>query len=138
MSDNMLLFNAGFISEFSKRGFVILAGGTQMAAVLLILDAISKEQTVDFNEKNIALMTTKWIAKDEDSNLKQLLKLCSYKTRGYWAHFDFSSSENTLLKRYDEGEAKEGVGAGAALCYALVNSTDKDVIIRSIEAFCKG
>ncbi|SFV68458.1 Nicotinate-nucleotide--dimethylbenzimidazole phosphoribosyltransferase [hydrothermal vent metagenome] len=33
------------------------------------------------------------------------------------------------MKKYDEGEAKEGVGAGAALAYANTNSlTNKDIL----------
>ncbi|MBN2870665.1 MAG: nicotinate-nucleotide--dimethylbenzimidazole phosphoribosyltransferase, partial [Campylobacterales bacterium] len=41
VGDNMLIFNAGFLMGLQNRNVTtVLAGGTQMAAVLLIVDAI--------------------------------------------------------------------------------------------------
>lgn len=36
-------------------------------------------------------------------------------------------------KKYDEGEAKEGVGAGAALGYAKVNELSNEELLRQVE-----
>ncbi len=49
--------------------------------------------------------------------------------------FDFSSSKNGLLKLYDDGEAKEGVGAGASLLYGILNGLTKENIIAKVEDF---
>ena len=45
------------------------------------------------------------------------------------------SSDSTSLKLYDEGEAKEGVGCGGALCYAAINGLAKEEVIKKIESF---
>ncbi|MBD3810357.1 MAG: nicotinate-nucleotide--dimethylbenzimidazole phosphoribosyltransferase, partial [Sulfuricurvum sp.] len=38
---------------------------------------------------------------------------------------------------YDQGEAKEGVGAGGALVYALLNGITKEQITRKVESFLR-
>ncbi len=129
VSDNMLLFYAGFASVYSKKERVVLAGGTQMAAVLLLMQALGLE----YDSKNIALFTTKWIYEDKNSDIKGLLSLLDEKVDGYYADFDFKDSEISVLKLYDSGEAKEGVGAGGALCLASCLGYDKKRITKKIE-----
>jgi NaMN:DMB phosphoribosyltransferase len=53
----------------------------------------------------------------------------------YWSDFDFQNSNQEALKLYDSGEAKEGVGAGGALIYGLLNGISKQQIIDKIEKF---
>ncbi len=133
VSDNMLIFNAGFVVGASKRGIkTILAGGTQMAGVLLIADKLSN---LKIDGKNLGLFTTKWLAEDENSDLKALLQMLSFELNAFYSDFDFSLSEHPALKLYDEGEAKEGVGAGACLVYADLNGVDKYKITKKIEVF---
>jgi NaMN:DMB phosphoribosyltransferase len=86
---------------------------------------------------NLALCTTKWVAEDENSDIKGLLKMLSFPINAYYADFDFSSSEHPALKLYDEGEAKEGVGAGGALVYGFLNGVSKESITKQIEEFLK-
>jgi len=38
-------------------------------------------------------------------------------------------------KLYDEGEAKEGVGAGGALVYGILNGLGKEDITKEVEGF---
>ncbi len=134
VSDNMLLFCAGFVSSFSQKSKVILAGGTQMAAVMLILDALG----LSHNVKNIALMTTKWVYEDKHSDIKALLELLSEPIDAYYADFDFSSADIEVLKLYDKGEAKEGVGAGGALCYAYMKGYSKEEITKEVQKVLVG
>ena len=47
----------------------------------------------------------------------------------------FKESSHPALKLYDEGEAKEGVGCGAALCYAAINGVNKKELTEKIESF---
>ncbi len=129
VSDNMLLFCAGFASEYSKKGEVILAGGTQMSAVLLIIDALK----LDINNQNIALMTTKWVYEDKHSDIKGILEQLDFDINGYFSDFDFAKANIPVLKLYDQGEAKEGVGAGGALCYAQMIGFSNDEILEAIE-----
>lgn len=38
-----------------------------------------------------------------------------------------------MLKLYDQGEAKEGVGAGGALIYGLINGLEAQSIVKKVE-----
>jgi len=136
VSDNMLIFNAGFIlGNSSSNTKIILAGGTQMAAVLLLANAIVEYMGGKLDSSNLALCTTKWLSEDEHSDIKALLELLDFPINAYSANFDFSKSEHPALKLYDKGEAKEGVGAGAALCYGLINGLNDELIIKEVENF---
>ena len=134
VSDNMLIFIAGFILGLNNSKKLILAGGTQMACVLLIVNSILKMMGGSIETSNLALCTTKWVAKDENSDIKALLNMLDFKINAYYSDFDFSTSSHAALKLYDEGEAKEGVGAGACIVYALLNGVQKDKIIKKIES----
>ena len=136
VSDNMIIFNAGFILGSRANNLkVILAGGTQMAAVLLVVNSILRSMEGEIDSSNIALCTTKWINEDENSNIKALLEQLDFPINAYASDFDFSNSSHPALKLYDEGEAKEGVGCGGALCYASINSIDEKKLIEKIESF---
>ena len=131
VSDNMLLFCAGFISAYSQRHQVVLCGGTQMATMLLVVDALGLE----INTGNVALVTTKWVAEDTHSDIKALLEQLGFSVSAYYSDFDFSHSHHPALKLYDEGEAKEGVGAGGALVYAYLHNISQEAITKQVEAY---
>ncbi len=133
VSDNMLLFCAGFLLEASRRFHVVLAGGTQMAACLLVADKLKEDVLMRIKHDNITLATTAWVAKDENSNIQNILSKLSYTPHAIYTDFSFADAEIPVLKKYDEGEAKEGVGAGAALAYAVVNKKTNEEILKSIE-----
>ena len=135
VSDNMLIFNAGFILGLNNKIKIILAGGTQMATVLLIVNKILQVMQGEIETSNLALCTTKWVAEDKNSDIKKLLELLDFSINTYYSDFDFLSSNHPALKLYDEGEAKEGVGAGGALVYGLINSLTKKSITKKIEEF---
>ncbi|GEM_PF-280440 len=135
VSDNMLIFNAGFILGVNGRFPVVLAGGTQMAAVLLVANRIIDYMGTAFEVRNLALCTTKWVAKDKHSNIKALLQMLDFPINAYYTDFDFSCAHTPALKRYDKGEAKEGAGAGAAIMYGYLNGLGKEEISRQVEGF---
>ncbi|HIP21227.1 MAG TPA: TIGR00303 family protein [Sulfurimonas sp.] len=129
VSDNMLIFCAGFLLEASRRFHVVLAGGTQMAACLLVADKLREDVLMRLKSENITIATTGWVANDTNSNIKHILEQLSYTPNAIYTEFSFANAEIPVLKKYDEGEAKEGVGAGACLAYANANSsTNKDVL----------
>ena len=138
VSDNMLLFCAGFLLEATRRFHVVLAGGTQMAAVLLIADKLRADVLMQIKSDNLTLATTQWVAKDPHSDIKHLLSLLSYTPHALYTEFSFADSEVDILKKYDEGEAKEGVGAGAALAYAYTNNLDNAQIVNEVEILIYG
>ena len=112
----MIIFNAGFILGSRANNLkIVIAGGTQMAAVLLTVNSILRSMGGEIDSSNLALCTTKWISKDENSNIKALLEQLDFPINAYASDFDFSLSNHPALKLYDEGEAKEGVGCGGAL-----------------------
>jgi len=138
VSDNMLLFCAGFLLEASRRFKVVLAGGTQMASCLLIADKLREDVLMQLKSDNITLATTQWVAKDEHSDIKHLLSLLSYTPHAIYTEFSFASTEIPVLKKYDEGEAKEGVGAGACLAYGATNNLTNEAILNQIEVLIYG
>jgi uncharacterized protein (TIGR00303 family) len=137
VADNMLIFNAGFILGLNGRIKLVLAGGTQMAGVLLIVNSILKYMGGEMDSSNLALCTTKWVAEDKNSDIKALLEMLDFPINGYYPEFDFTSSSHPALKLYDKGEAKEGVGAGGALVYGVLNGLSRETIITRVEDFLK-
>ena len=135
VSDNMLLFNAGLILGISGRFPVVLAGGTQMAAILLVANRLREHLNEPPTPQNVILATTKWVAKDTHSDIKGLLEMVDSPIDAIFSDFDFVLSNHPALKLYDAGEAKEGVGAGGALVYGMLNGLDKECITRQVEAF---
>jgi len=133
VSDNMLLFCAGFLLEASRRFHVVLAGGTQMAACLLIADKLREDVLMQLRADNITLATTGWVMHDEHSDIKHLLSLLSYTPHAIYTEFSFVHTEIPILKKYDEGEAKEGVGAGATLAYANQNGHTNQEVLEAVE-----
>ena len=137
-ADNMLIFNAGFILGLQNRDIpLVLAGGTQMAAVLLVVNSILRSMEASLDSSRLALCTTKWVYEDPKSDIKALLEMLDFPLNAYYADFDFSLTDHPALKLYDEGEAKEGVGAGGALMYGLLNGLSKEQITRTVESFLR-
>ncbi|HIP11424.1 MAG TPA: TIGR00303 family protein [Arcobacter sp.] len=135
ISDNMLIFNAGFILGLNNSTPIVLAGGTQMACVLLVVNSILKQMEGSIETSNLSLCTTKWVNEDKNSDIEALINMCDFKVNTYYSDFDFSLSDHPALKLYDEGEAKEGVGAGGALMYGFLNGLSKEMITAKVESF---
>ena len=135
VSDNMLIFNAGFILGLNNKIPLILAGGTQMAAVLLVVNKILEVMDGQIETSNLALITTSWVYNDENSDIEALLDMLNFPINSYYSDFDFGLSAHPALKLYDDGEAKEGVGAGGALVYGELNGLSKEQITSKVETF---
>jgi uncharacterized protein (TIGR00303 family) len=147
VSDNMLIFNAGFVLGVGGRFPIVLAGGTQMAAVLLVVNRVLETSgssdpqmihrfaTNHLRSDPYVLWTTKWVAEDPHSDIKALLEMADLPVDAFYADFDFALSGHPALELYDEGEAKEGVGAGGALVYGYLNGLSKDTITKQVEKF---
>jgi len=132
-ADATLMFCAGFILEVSKRFNVVLAGATQMAAILLIADKISTMNQIHFDYRKIHLCTTKWIAQDGASNINALLSQLNFRVKAMYADFLYEDATIPVLKLYDEGEAKEGVGCGGAIAYAYSHGISQKEITAEVE-----
>jgi len=132
VGDTMQPFVAGVATVLSQSRQVVLGGGTQMAAVLAILKEL-KDDGENINFKNIALITTKWIAHDRQSNIATLLCAIDTTINAFYSDFDFSDSNIKNLNLYDDGYVKEGVAAGAAIAYAYLNGVKQKEITKKIE-----
>jgi uncharacterized protein (TIGR00303 family) len=107
LGDPMIPSIAGILSTASESTNVILAGGTQMAAVL----AFAKH--VGFNENNVAIGTTSYIIDDKTANLVETVRKIS-DIPILVVKLILGESKILGLRSYAEGFVKEGAGAGGA------------------------
>ncbi len=124
-------FAAGAIMEGST---VLLAGGTQMAAVLAIMKAVDPNA---LKGGRVAVGTTKWVVEDRSSDLEGLVREVSPSTPVIYTELSFSDSPYPGLRMYEEGYVKEGVGAGGTSIAVEVKgfklSEIKEAIYREYE-----
>jgi NaMN:DMB phosphoribosyltransferase len=73
------------------------------------------------------------VAKDAHSDIAHILSHLSYIPHAIYTEFSFANAEIPVLKKYDEGEAKEGVGAGGALAYACANGLSNEDVLNAVE-----
>ena len=121
---------AGLVLGAADEVPVIMAGGTQMDAVLAVVNALNPD-VLD----NVAVGTTRWIIADETADLKGLIaEIADVPVLA--ADLDFSRSRFDGLRAYEEGVVKEGVGCGGASMAAMLKSNGsitKDVLREEIE-----
>ena len=115
VGDPMIPFVTGMLSAASEINPVMLAGGTQMTAVLAFASKIG------FNEKNTAIGTTSYISGDESANFKNLVsEIADIPAIAVNPHLE--NSKFPGLKAFSEGFAKEGVGAGGSIIASLLKT----------------
>jgi len=110
---------------------VILSGGSQMLAVIvLVLEFLDVKNKDDFIE-NVFIATTGWLVKD--NSLNDLLKLINEKYDvnlvGLASPLNFKSSKYKELKDYELGHVKEGVGAGGISILAFLKGFKNNEIV---------
>jgi uncharacterized protein (TIGR00303 family) len=117
----------GIIQSESR---VMLAGGTQMAAVLAFMSSLK----VSFDR--ICIGTTSYVTKDENSDLEFLVRTISPDIPILSVNPGLGKSTKNGLIMYDKGVVKEGVGSGGALIALILKlnrSLDRDTFLRNIE-----
>jgi len=115
VGDPMIPFVAGMLSSASGVSKVMLAGGTQMSAVLAFASKIG------FNEENTAIGTTSYITNDESANFKNLVKEIS-DIPAISVNPGLKNSQYSGLRAFSEGFAKEGVGAGGSIISSMLKT----------------
>lgn len=111
---------------------IILAGGTQMAAVCAIIKNI--QPNFDFSRVNLA--TTVFVAEDETADLFDLIKQIDETITVHVVDPKFEDSTNAGLKNYLKGFVKEGAGAGGAMFTALIRGNSVEKLRKEIEEVC--
>jgi len=140
LGDPFQAFSMGLLVGARKsKNTVILAGGSQMIAILLLaLEFISLAEKQFFSER-VFIITTGWLAYDE--SLKKLLKKVADKHNvklfGFASGLNFHSSKIKELRDYEKGYVKEGVGAGGLSLLAYLKGFKYEEIVSECEATIK-
>ena len=130
MGDPMMPAFAGLVIGAASQVPVLMAGGTQMTAILAVINALNPEILC-----NVAIGTTRWIIQDSSSDIRGIVAQIS-NVPVLAADLDFKSSKLSGLKAYETGIVKEGVGAGGASIAAMAKlsgAITKNMILREIE-----
>jgi uncharacterized protein (TIGR00303 family) len=115
VGDPMIAFVTGMLSSASEITKVMLAGGTQMAAVLAFASKIG------FNEQNTAIGTTSYISDDNSANFKSLVSEIA-DIPAIAVNPGLENSKFSGLKAFSQGFAKEGVGAGGSIIASMIKT----------------
>jgi uncharacterized protein (TIGR00303 family) len=121
---------AGLVLGAADRVPVLMAGGTQMSAILAVIHALNPHVL-----GNVAIGTTRWIIVDKTSDLEGIITQIA-DVPILAADLDFSQSRFEGLKAYERGVVKEGVGAGGAAIAAMAKSEGsitRGTLLREIE-----
>lgn len=103
---------------------VVLAGGTQMAAVLCVADALGVDG-------DISIATTKYVVEDKSASFREIVEEIGRP----WYMVDLGLEKSTMppIKCYAEGSAKEGVGAGGAALAASLRGIKQQQIVEETD-----
>jgi uncharacterized protein (TIGR00303 family) len=130
LGDPMIPAVAGIATGASEISSVMLAGGTQMAAVVSLIHSIDKDAL-----DNMVVGTTRYILDDRTSDLRQLIKSIA-DLPILTCDPQLDKSKKNGLRAYANGFVKEGVGAGGACIAAMLKSNgalDGSKLLHEIE-----
>lgn len=108
---------------------IILAGGTQMAVVSILISKM-----MDISQADLALSTTRWVAEDSTSNMFGILKNAGVNIPILVANLSFARSKYPGLLAYERGMVKEGVGAGGISAATMLKGVPKEKIEDTVES----
>jgi uncharacterized protein (TIGR00303 family) len=124
VGDPMQPFVAGLALGALPTTPILLAGGSQMAAVLALIVALARERGEVLDLDRIGIATTGWVASDPTADLAGLVAQIA-DVPVFASDLSFAESRHVPLTRYENFMVKEGVGAGAAAVVAAL-SADAD------------
>lgn len=119
VGDPMMPAAAGVVAGAAESIPVIMAGGTQMAAVMAIVKGLAPNVL-----ENVALGTTRWIVEDKSSDVRGIIKQIG-NVPILAADLNFGASKHDGLRIFEQGLVKEGVGAGGISVAAFLSSKGK-------------
>ena len=128
VGDPMIPFVAGMLSSASVSSKVMLAGGTQMAAVLAVASRVG------YDGSNVAVGTTSYVAEDKNADFARLVSDVS-DVPAIAVDPGLGASRHAGLRAFAEGYAKEGVGAGGCIISAMLKTNaGRAEMARAIDA----
>lgn len=117
VGDPMMPAVAGIASGvMDAGGKVLLAGGTQMTAILAILKDMGSRMD------NVCIGTTTYVTRDPSSDLEGLVGSISPKVPVFSCDLHLDQSKKPGLQAFARGFVKEGVGAGGAAISAMLKT----------------
>jgi uncharacterized protein (TIGR00303 family) len=122
LGDPMMAAAAGLVDGLDTK--VVLAGGTQMVSVLSIIKHLGLI-------RDVSIATTCYVARDKTANFNEMTDMLGYQV--FVADPDFVNSRLKGLRMYENGEVKEGVGAGGAMLAAAMMGFSKKEFREKVE-----
>ena len=142
LGDPMQAFAAGLVGAAAARGTpVLLAGGSQMAAVLALALALAEPGQRPALADRLVVATTAWVAEEAGSNLALLLERIGarwqVRPRLEVAALRFHGCGSAALRDYEHGYVKEGVGAGGLALLWQLAGRQPGALAEACDAACR-
>lgn len=139
LGDPMQAAVAGIVAGARRKGTpVLLAGGTQMIAVLALIHRLTSVGGYDLDDDSIAVATTRWVVEDPTADAVGLMRDVGHEPL-LATGLSFIASRYAGLRRYEEHLVKEGVGAGgAAVAAALAADVGCEALRERVECLYEG
>ncbi len=140
IGDPMQPVVAGMLLTASRSCGVLLAGGTQMLAVLALAQAIAQAQPpVLWQPAQVVVGTTRWVVEDPSADVIGLARAIDAAYANaiplLATQLNFAQSCWEQLRAYEAGFVKEGVGAGGlAIAASLLADWQQPDLLGAIEA----
>jgi uncharacterized protein (TIGR00303 family) len=141
LGDPMQALAAGFLLAAVETGQpVLLAGGSQMAAVLALALALLRPELRPRLAALAAIGTTAWVAFEPDSDLPLLLRRIGrhwgVNLLAFAASLRFRGPLHPALLDYERGYVKEGVGAGGLAILWELAGRSPEHLAQACDAAC--
>ena len=125
LGDPMMAAAAGLVDGLNKK--TVLAGGTQMVSVLSIIKHLGLV-------RDVSIATTQYVADDKSANFRRMTEILGYES--FAADPGFGKSRRKGLRMYEDGDVKEGVGAGGAMLAAAMMGFSRKEFREKTEEVC--
>ena len=125
LGDPMMAAAAGLVDGLNKK--TMLAGGTQMVSVLGVIKHLGLV-------RDVSIATTRYVADDKSANFREMTEILGYEA--FAADPDFGNSRRKGLRMYEDGDVKEGVGAGGAMFAAAMMGFSQKEFREKTEEVC--
>lgn len=125
LGDPMMAAAAGLVDGLHTK--TVLAGGTQMVSVLSVIKHLGLE-------RDVSIATTRYVAEDKSANFREMTEILGY--QAFAADPGFGNSRRKGLRMYEDGDVKEGVGAGGAMFAAAMMGFSQKEFREKTEEVC--
>ncbi|MDD5473426.1 MAG: TIGR00303 family protein [Candidatus Methanoperedens sp.] len=125
LGDPMMAAAAGLADGLNTK--TVLAGGTQMVSVLAIIKHLGLN-------RDVSIATTRYVADDVSANFREMTDALGYEA--FAADPGFGNSKFPGLRMYENGDVKEGVGAGGAMFAAAMMGFSQKEFREKAEEVC--